>query len=456
MPASHPKLLIYRPDRPPEEYLVERSEVVIGRDPASSLALDDSKVSRSHARILDRQGQYTIRDLGSRNGTYVNDRRIGPENGEVSIGDRDRIRVGNHIIQCFLPGMAASDEGRSQGDSDKTRLVTSIEQQLLEPPPDTDPDEDDGSEWPSMGDESPADEIDTGVIERGEMQMVEDPYESVDLDFGSSRIDAVEKETDPAEAESEPLDKEEALEILNRMQSTKVAEDKEPEKGPSGDTSVLPKVSSDTSYDIMADLEELRLARGRILIAGEEGAQLFPLERRRVTIGRGRHNDVVVSHHTISTVHAEVLFGAEGFTLVDKNSTNGTYVENARIRTSRLRDEAFVMFGGIMGLFLHEIDKGKKEEGDRPARVADVLVRRANISRQRAREAILDAEAEGKRLSEVLIMEGDVTPAVWWEASRMADPDRPRGGAGLGTWLLIILAVLVLTGMVYLYLNSSL
>ena len=48
----------------------------IGREDDCDLVLDDEKVSRHHAYIEVRDGQASIHDLGSSNGTYVNGARI--------------------------------------------------------------------------------------------------------------------------------------------------------------------------------------------------------------------------------------------------------------------------------------------------------------------------------------------------------------------------------------------
>lgn len=64
--------------------------LTIGRDPDNDLVLDDRRVSRRHAEIRLRLGRYTLYDLQSTNGTYVNGRRV----AEVVLGDGDRISIG--------------------------------------------------------------------------------------------------------------------------------------------------------------------------------------------------------------------------------------------------------------------------------------------------------------------------------------------------------------------------
>lgn len=53
-----------------------RQMQLIGRDPACDIALDDSSASRRHVRVRWDNGRYLIEDLGSKNGTIVNNRQV--------------------------------------------------------------------------------------------------------------------------------------------------------------------------------------------------------------------------------------------------------------------------------------------------------------------------------------------------------------------------------------------
>jgi hypothetical protein len=64
--------------------------VLIGRDPQNDVVFDDRRVSRKHAEIRLRLGRYTLYDLQSTNGTYVNGRRV----AEKVLDDGDKISVG--------------------------------------------------------------------------------------------------------------------------------------------------------------------------------------------------------------------------------------------------------------------------------------------------------------------------------------------------------------------------
>jgi DNA-binding winged helix-turn-helix (wHTH) protein len=69
---------------------------LIGRDPSSVLCLDASSVSRRHAEIVVSGSGASLRDLGSKNGTYRGETRV---QGEVPLADGDQIRIGTVSVQ---------------------------------------------------------------------------------------------------------------------------------------------------------------------------------------------------------------------------------------------------------------------------------------------------------------------------------------------------------------------
>ena len=72
------------------------SEVIIGRDGENEIVLAENTVSRRHAQILrDSQGQFTLADLGSANGVYVNGMRV--QRAILSAGDE--IKIGDNYFR---------------------------------------------------------------------------------------------------------------------------------------------------------------------------------------------------------------------------------------------------------------------------------------------------------------------------------------------------------------------
>ena len=79
---------------------LERSVIVIGRDPACDVVLDDPLVSKRHARLEIGQGRVELVDLNSANGTKVNGTRIPPQQ-DVPLKRGDRVEIGSKD-ECFV------------------------------------------------------------------------------------------------------------------------------------------------------------------------------------------------------------------------------------------------------------------------------------------------------------------------------------------------------------------
>jgi DNA-binding winged helix-turn-helix (wHTH) protein len=74
--------------------LVE-GENVLGRGEEVAVRIDVDGVSRRHARIVARGGRFTLEDLGSKNGTFLRDRRL---EGPIVLEDGDGFRLGRTTL----------------------------------------------------------------------------------------------------------------------------------------------------------------------------------------------------------------------------------------------------------------------------------------------------------------------------------------------------------------------
>ena len=80
-------------------YLLDAAETKIGRDINNEICLDDITVSRSHALVSKSDG-YTIKDLGSLNGTYLNAVVV----REAKINPGDEVQIGKYHLTLFIGG----------------------------------------------------------------------------------------------------------------------------------------------------------------------------------------------------------------------------------------------------------------------------------------------------------------------------------------------------------------
>lgn len=86
---------IHPADRLGQVIKLSNTEVLIGREPGCDLELADDSVSRRHALLRPTEDGFAVVDVGSTNGTYVNDVRVEMHELEPS----DRLRFGNQIFK---------------------------------------------------------------------------------------------------------------------------------------------------------------------------------------------------------------------------------------------------------------------------------------------------------------------------------------------------------------------
>ncbi len=93
------------------------STVVIGRESAATLTLPEGAVSRRHSQIERDGDEFTLTDLDSLNGTFVNDVPI----KRRTLKHGDRITIGNsHFLFLLHEGVVASESGEVQFDDNRT------------------------------------------------------------------------------------------------------------------------------------------------------------------------------------------------------------------------------------------------------------------------------------------------------------------------------------------------
>jgi diguanylate cyclase (GGDEF)-like protein len=82
-----------------KKYNLNAASLVIGRSSKCDIQIDQESISRNHSKILNTGKSILVRDLGSTNGTYVNDDPV----DEYVLRDGDLIKIGRTIFK-FLTG----------------------------------------------------------------------------------------------------------------------------------------------------------------------------------------------------------------------------------------------------------------------------------------------------------------------------------------------------------------
>lgn len=105
LPAGSAMLLVQRGPDSGARFLLDSDVVSVGRHPDSDIFLDDISVSRRHGTFTRSGDGYTVSDLGSLNGTYVNRDRI---DGDVTLSGGDEVQIGKYRLIYFAGSLKGS------------------------------------------------------------------------------------------------------------------------------------------------------------------------------------------------------------------------------------------------------------------------------------------------------------------------------------------------------------
>jgi pilus assembly protein CpaF len=116
-------LTIRRQGAEPRTVTVAGEEALLGKQPDCQVVLTDTKVSRRHARVFERDGRVFVEDLGSTNGTRVAGRAV---EGEVPVGDGDAIEIGPFELSVARSARAADTSNSTADRTAEVPILTGL------------------------------------------------------------------------------------------------------------------------------------------------------------------------------------------------------------------------------------------------------------------------------------------------------------------------------------------
>jgi two-component system NtrC family sensor kinase len=111
------KLLIKTGENKGKSYPIKDSVVFIGRDPSNAITLPDRQVSRKHASISPQGSEFLIQDLGSANGTMVNNHPV----RQQILKPGDEVKIGSTLLEFAVLGDADGPSEDLKDDSLKAQ-----------------------------------------------------------------------------------------------------------------------------------------------------------------------------------------------------------------------------------------------------------------------------------------------------------------------------------------------
>jgi hypothetical protein len=101
------RLIVRRGPQPNQQFEITRDTITIGRDITNDVVINDPEISRHHSRLTRTPSGYTVEDLRSTNGTFVNRQRL---TGPYQLANGDLIGLGETVTLAYeVLGFAGSD-----------------------------------------------------------------------------------------------------------------------------------------------------------------------------------------------------------------------------------------------------------------------------------------------------------------------------------------------------------
>jgi pSer/pThr/pTyr-binding forkhead associated (FHA) protein len=96
LPPGPRSVVVRAPDGAKPHSVHIAASMVVGRGPECELQIEDTYASQQHARLFGKNGAWYVEDLGSTNGTFVNEQKLA---APAMVQAGDKIRVGTTVLE---------------------------------------------------------------------------------------------------------------------------------------------------------------------------------------------------------------------------------------------------------------------------------------------------------------------------------------------------------------------
>jgi ABC-type multidrug transport system ATPase subunit len=368
MNAQYPHLLaIKEGSSAGKTYPLEGDEILIGREPGSTLQIDSPGVSRKHARLTYRNNQFLLEDLGSSNGTFINGERI---SSPCLLKNGDVISLGRMIqleYQVAMPTVSAT-----MLESELPLVGGTFIEQIQQPPqirvqaPAAPEDVLSASQEPLMTmacQEAPAQQ----AITPPQLIVTIAGQAFKTYDLRNAKVTIGRAEDNEIVIDSRIVSRHHA--VLERVQEGYLLD-------------VMPEAANPVLFDGRPLAASHKLKHGDILRIGSldpgmmvtltyvdlsraAETQATPIrfsEKNIIQLGRDAGNDVVINSPAVSRYHAQIEKVGQRHRLVDLRSTNGTFVNDKRIEGDVWLQPSDVIRIGSFRFVMGEDELGQYDE----------------------------------------------------------------------------------------------
>jgi ABC transport system ATP-binding/permease protein len=299
---------------PPKEFELIKSEITIGRDESVDLPITSPAISRRHAKLTREGDGYVLEDLGSSNGTFVNDQRL---SGRHPLKSGDQVRLGQAITLAYEAPGVEKPESAGTVVRPKPSVPVGVMQTMIGEDP-----------MPSRADAGPPQlivaiagenpkthtltgkSLSIGRLDGNDIvvpsQIVSGQHARLEKENGGYKLIVLPEARNPVLFEGRPL---EGSRILRHGDILRIG---------SLDPGMMVTITYNSPSEAPQEIEQDIVFDGKTLIQ----------------IGRDAGNEVVLSSPSVSRFHAQVEQVGQRYRVIDLRSSNGTFVNGERIEGS--------------------------------------------------------------------------------------------------------------------------
>lgn len=314
------------------EYAVPAAGVTIGRDPSADIVVAATEVSRRHVTIAPDQQGYLLTDL-STNGVWVNGTRVAQQQ---VLGRGDVIKIGSEEFRFYADAVKASVPDVPVSPSPVAGAPVVAVGAPIAPPPAAPP-------------RAPA--------------PPPPPRAAV---APSAATPPPPRAPAPPPPPPPPPPAAPAVPAASAPPSAaapKPAPTPAPKAAPAPPP---PPAAAGASAGGARPSTRIAIATLEILNEGPDKGKTLEVRSPLTNIGRGDHNDLVLSSETVSDSHAKLQKRERGWYIVDVGSTNGTYVGGRRVQGEQeLTGAPDIRFGDVKVAFRPSAAAAEPEKGTR-------------------------------------------------------------------------------------------
>ena len=144
-----------------------------------------------------------------------------------------------------------------------------------------------------------------------------------------------------------------------------------------------------------------------ILVFNKQVVKDYPFTKENMTIGRADENDIVIDNLAVSGYHARIDKAGDTYILTDLQSTNGTFVNDKKIVSYRLRHKDKVSIGKHLLFFaLSKSEQAKASEGELDETMVLDTARQKELLAKQAKKKGIDLTGAKEKLGVVSFIDG--------------------------------------------------